>query len=127
MKRLPKRRAVKTDTHLGRPLLCPPDATARSLSFRLLGLSARLLVIFFATAGLAMTLTSALYQSVALSSVVWLAFLAVFAMGAMSLHPVATAVGAALSVGVVAIKLLTEPYGPVGYCQRLSRHKHFHD
>ena len=119
-----KRRKIKVNllADLGDPILCPADRVNDSLTFRLLGIGGRLLVIFFATAGLALTLTSALYLSVPLSSVAMLAFLAVFALGAMSLHPLATAVGAALSVGIVAIKLLTATYGPVGYMQRLVGH-----
>ena len=105
-----------------RPILCPPDAAGRSLGIRLFGMSCRLLVIAFAAAGLAATVTSAVFLSVPHAAMIGLAFLAVFAMGAMSLHPIATAAGALLSVGVVLVKLLASPYGPIGYVQRLVGH-----
>lgn len=107
---------------LGRPILCPPDMGGRSLAFRLLGIGCRLLVIFFAAAGLAATLTSAIYLTVPLSAAISVAFLTVLALGAMSLHPWASAGGAALSVSIILVKLLSDPFGPAGYLQRLIGH-----
>lgn len=119
---MPKRPKRLTLADSGRAIICPPDAAGRSWTLRLLGLACRLLVIFFVAAGLAATVTSAIYLTVPVSTAVSVAFLAVFALGAMSLHPWATVGGALLSVGIVLIKLLASPYGLLGYLQRLFGH-----
>lgn len=121
MKRKKKPRSL-TIAESGNAILCPPDAAGRSLGIRLFGMACRLLVIFFATAGLAMTLTSAMYRDIPLSAVFGVAFLAVFVMGAMSLHPLAVLGGTVLSLGIVLIKLLTAPYGLTGHVHRLIGH-----